>query len=184
MNASPQPTPGQSNSPCSYKPAASPWTYEEAFSRNRGIISEADQRTLYHSRVAIAGMGGIGGIDLVTLARLGVGRFNIADPDVFEPANTNRQFGAMVSTMGRNKAEVMAEIVRDINPEADVRVFTDALGPDNVDDFLQDADFFVDAIEVFEMDVRRLLFQRGIAGHPRNYRRAGWFQRRVDCLRP
>ncbi len=144
-----------------YKPnAALRWSYEEAFSRNRGIISRIEQEKLRTKCVAIAGMGGIGGIDLVTLARLGVGRFTIADPDTFEPANTNRQFGAMVSTMGRNKAEVMAEIVRDINPEADVRVFAKALDDDNIPEFMQGADLFVDAIEVFEMDVRRRLFEQ------------------------
>ena len=141
--------------------SASPvtWSYEEAFSRNLGLINPEEQQRLRNSRVAIAGMGGIGGIDLVTLARLGVGRFTIADPDRFEPANINRQFGAMCSTMGRNKAEVMAEIARDINPEVDLRVFTDPIGPGNAEEFLRDADVFIDAIEVFEIDVRRLVFR-------------------------
>jgi len=136
------------------------WSYEEAFSRHRGLISETEQERLRESRVAIAGMGGVGGIDLVTLARLGIGRFTIADPDIFETANTNRQFGAASSTMGRSKAEVMAEIVLDINPQADIRVFTDPVGPENVDEFLQDADLLIDAIEFFEIDARRLLFRR------------------------
>ncbi len=139
------------------------WTYEQAFIRNRGIIASQEQERLRTSRVAIVGMGGVGGIDLVTLARLGVGRFTIADPDKFETANTNRQFGAMHSTMGRSKAQVMAEIVRDINPEVDVRVFEDPIGPRNVDEFLRDAELFVDAVEFFEMDVRRLLFRKAAA---------------------
>jgi molybdopterin/thiamine biosynthesis adenylyltransferase len=108
--------------------------------------------------VAIAGMGGIGGIDLVTLARLGIGRFTIADPDVFDVANTNRQYGAMSSTMGRQKVDVMSEIARGINPEMDLRVFSDPIGPDNAERFLGDADLFIDAIDAFEMDARRLLF--------------------------
>jgi len=136
------------------------WTYEEAFARNVGLISPEEQQRLHNSRVAIAGMGGVGGIDLVTLARLGIGRFTIADPDVFEIANTNRQYGATKSTLGRGKARVMAEIVRDINPEVDLRVFTDPIGPENVDEFLRDAQVFIDAIEFFAMDVRRLLFRK------------------------
>ena len=136
------------------------WTYEEAFARNVGLISPEEQQRLRNSRVAIAGMGGVGGIDLVTLARLGIGRFTIADPDVFEIANTNRQYGATNSTLGRPKAQVMAEIIRDINPEADVRIFREAVGPHNADAFLEDADVLVDAIDAFEIQLRRLLFRQ------------------------
>lgn len=135
------------------------WSYHQAFSRNKGIVSAAEQDRLRRSRVAIAGLGGIGGIDLVTLARLGIGRFTIADPDVFEVANTNRQYGASQSTIGRLKAQVMAEIVRDINPEVDLRIFTDPIGRENASQFLEDADLFVDAIEFFDIDARRLLFR-------------------------
>ena len=67
------------------------WSYDEAFKANRGLISEEEQEKLRNCRVAIAGMGGVGGIHLVTLARLGIGKFTIADPDVFEVANFNRQ---------------------------------------------------------------------------------------------
>jgi molybdopterin/thiamine biosynthesis adenylyltransferase len=135
------------------------WSYEEAFSRNAGLISPEEQTRLRQARVAIAGMGGIGGIDLVTLARLGVGRFTIADHDAFDVANTNRQYGASLSTMGRSKVEVMANIARDINPEVDLRVFRDPIGPHNMKEFLHGADLLVDAIEFFEIDVRRFLFR-------------------------
>lgn len=136
------------------------WSYDEAFSRHRGIISADEQERLRTCRVAIAGMGGIGGIDLVTLARLGVGRFTIADPDTYEVANTNRQFGATSSTVGYQKAQVMARIVRDINPTADVRVFPEHVSKDNVEQFLQDADLLVDAIDFFAIDARRALFRQ------------------------
>lgn len=139
------------------------WSYDEAFSRNAGLISPAEQERLRCSRVAIAGMGGVGGIDFVTLVRLGIGSFNIADPDVFETANTNRQYGASQSHMGRSKVEVMAEIARDINPQVDLRIFREPLGPRNVREFLQDAQVFVDAMEFFEIDIRRLLFRTAAA---------------------
>src|SRR3954462_14568363 len=84
------------------------FSYEEAFSRHRGLIGPAEQERLRRSRVAIAGLGGVGGIHLVTLARLGIGGFHIADPDRFELANFNRQYGANVQSLGRGKAEVMA----------------------------------------------------------------------------
>jgi molybdopterin/thiamine biosynthesis adenylyltransferase len=142
---------------------ATSWSYEEAFSRNLGLISPEEQETLRNSRVAIAGMGGIGGIDLVTLARLGIGRFTIADPDTFEISNTNRQYGAMSSTLGRPKAEVLAEVVRDINPEIDLRVIPEPIDCNNAAEFLRDADLFIDAIDFFNVDARRMLFRAAAA---------------------
>src|SRR5436190_7249977 len=76
------------------------WSYEEAFRRNRGLCTDNEQHILRNSRVAIAGMGGVGGVHLVTLARLGVGKFTIADPDSFDVVNFNRQYGATMSNLG------------------------------------------------------------------------------------
>jgi molybdopterin/thiamine biosynthesis adenylyltransferase len=137
-----------------------PWSYREAFIRNLGLVNAAEQEVLRKSRVAIAGLGGVGGIDLITLARLGIGRFTIADPDVFETRNTNRQYGATVSANGRYKADVMREIILDINPEADIRVFRGPIGPENADAFLADSHIMVDGIDAFEIDLRRLLFRK------------------------
>lgn len=147
---------------------ACPWSYELAFSRNLGLINRSEQQRLRMSRVAVAGLGGVGGIDLVALARLGIGKFTIADPDIFEIRNANRQYGAMQSTQGRHKADVMCEIVRDINPEAEIRVIRDPIGAENADVFLDGANVMVDGIDAFEIDLRRVLFrklrERGIYG--------------------
>src|SRR5688572_27053803 len=94
------------------------WSYEEAFCRNLGLISREEQQKLRNSRVAIAGMGGVGGVHLLTLARLGIEKFTIADPDEFELANFNRQAGANIETLGQSKAGIMAAQARLINPEA------------------------------------------------------------------
>jgi len=136
---------------------------ENEFSRNIGLLTEAEQTRLLTSRVAVAGAGGVGGIHLLTLARLGIGKFNIADLDVFEPVNISRQFGAFHSTSGRHKAEVLAEMVRDINPEADIVLFPHGVSETNAEAFLDDADVFIDGIEFFEIDIRRLLFQHARA---------------------
>jgi molybdopterin/thiamine biosynthesis adenylyltransferase/nitroreductase len=136
------------------------WSYDEAFSRNRGLVAEREQEVLGSSRVAIAGLGGVGGSHLVTMARLGVGRFTIADPDRFDVVNTNRQVGATVSTLSRSKAEVMAEIARDINPRVQLRVTPEAVRPETLDEFLRDADVVVDGLDVYAMGIRRLLFRR------------------------
>ena len=61
--------------------------YNKAFRRNLGLITEQEQQKLSNAHVAIVGMGGVGGIHAATLARLGIGRFSIADPDVFEISN-------------------------------------------------------------------------------------------------
>src|SRR3954470_17013495 len=96
--------------------------YEQAFSRNIGWVTPAEQATLRGKRIAIAGGGGVGGVQLLTLARLGVAPFHIADFDSFDTANFNRQVGAMMSTIGQPKAEVLARMVKDINPEAEVKI--------------------------------------------------------------
>lgn len=134
--------------------------YKESFKRNLGLINEDEQDRLRSSRVAIAGLGGVGGIHLVTLARIGVGAFNIADNDTFEAVNFNRQYGASLNTVGRKKTDVMAETARSINPEARIEVFPDGINPSNIDEFLDGVDFVIDAIDFFAIDARRLLFKK------------------------
>lgn len=133
---------------------------EKVFSRNIGLLTEAEQKTLLESKVAVAGAGGVGGIHILTLARLGIGRFAVADPDTFEAVNISRQYGASFSTIGKNKAEVLAGMVKDINPQADVRVFDKGISEENAQAFLEGADVLIDGIEFFEIDIRRLLFNQ------------------------
>src|SRR3954470_13336587 len=97
--------------------------YAAAFSRNLGWVTEWEQASLRKKRVAIAGMGGVGGVHLLTLARLGIGAFNIADFDRFDIVNFNRQAGATVSSLSKPKVEVLAAMAKDINPELDIKVF-------------------------------------------------------------
>ncbi len=145
-----------------------PWSYEEAFCRNQGILTPDEQQTLRNSRVAIIGMGGVGGVHLMTLARLGIGKFTIADPDRYELANFNRQYGATVKTIGCQKAEVMAEQALAINPELDIRVLNEPVSEKNLDRFFDDADILVDGVDFFAIDARRLVFaearRRGLWG--------------------
>ncbi|MBS1229068.1 MAG: UBA/THIF-type binding fold protein [Proteobacteria bacterium] len=132
--------------------------YQQAFSRNIGWVTEAEQQRLRGKRVAIAGLGGVGGIHLLTLARLGIGKFTISDFDVFDIANFNRQAGATVASLGRPKSEVLAEMARDINPEIDLRVFPAGVQADTVDDFLADVDVYVDGLDFFAFSARRQTF--------------------------
>lgn len=133
---------------------------EEALSRNNGFFSSAEQDRLLHATVAIPGLGGVGGAHLITLARMGVGRFHLADFDVFEPANVNRQYGAKVSHFGRPKLDVMAEEVLNINPYLDIQKFPEGVTKQNVEAFLRGVDVVVDGIDFFNFDVRRMVFNR------------------------
>jgi molybdopterin/thiamine biosynthesis adenylyltransferase len=135
------------------------WTYEQAFSRHRGLLTEEEQARLRGSRVAIPGMGGVGGVHLVTMARLGIGSFHIADPDIFDTVNFNRQYGATTKTIGRTKAEVMAETAASINPEVNLRVFPEKVTTKNVAAFLDGVDIVVDGIDFFAIEARRLLYR-------------------------
>ena len=132
--------------------------YQQAFARNIGWVTPEEQQTLRGKRVAIAGMGGVGGNHLLTLARLGVGHFRIADFDRFDVANFNRQVGAMTSTLDQPKAEVMARMARDINPEVEVEIFGDGVDESNLRDFLDGCDLYVDSLDFFAFDIRQRTF--------------------------
>ncbi len=132
--------------------------YTEAFSRTLGWISEAERDILRHKRVAIAGLGGVGGLHFITLVRLGVTKFNVAELDQVELANFNRQICANVSTLGKEKIEVMCALGLDINPELDLRVFPHGVNQENLGEFLNGADLYVDGIDFFELDIRTRLF--------------------------
>ena len=137
-----------------------PFDYDEAFSRNLGWVTEDEQKTLSRKKIAIAGLGGVGGSHLLTLARLGIGQFHIADFDRFAVANFNRQAGAMVSTLDRPKLDVLAEMALDINPGMTIGRFPMGVAPDDIDTFLDGVDLYVDGLDYFALDIRRRVFAR------------------------
>jgi hypothetical protein len=136
------------------------FSYAEAFDRNIGWFTDAEQSSLRGKTVAIAGMGGVGGVHLLTLVRLGVAKFKIADLDQFEVANFNRQVGAMMSTLDQPKVSVLARMARDINPEVEIEEFSAGVTNETVDAFLQGADLFIDGFDFFVLDIRRKTFAR------------------------
>jgi len=137
---------------------SNPFQYEQAFSRNIGWVTPAEQQQLRGKRIAIAGGGGVGGVHLLTLARLGVTHFHIADFDTFDIPNFNRQVGAMMSTVGQPKADVLARMARDINPDIDIKIFPEGVHADNLDAFLSGVDLYVDALDFFAFDARQQTF--------------------------
>lgn len=132
--------------------------YHSAFSRNLGWVTEAEQEILRSKRIAIAGLGGVGGSHLLTLTRLGIGNFNIADLDIFEQENFNRQAGASIRHVGREKADVLEELALDINPQLKFVKFSSGVDVDNLDAFLEGVDLYVDALDFFAVDIRQAVF--------------------------
>lgn len=133
---------------------------DEAFARNLGLYSIEEQDRLAEARVVIPGLGGVGGLHLISLVRCGFRKFRLADPDSFELVNINRQFGASVATRGRPKLEVMAEAAAAINPFVEIEPFSEGVNEANLDAFLSGADVVVDSLDFFEFDIRRRLFMR------------------------
>ena len=147
-------------------PTTEPFDYATAFSRTIGWITAAEQATLRSKRVAIAGLGGVGGSHLLTLTRLGIQSFNLADFDTFGPENLNRQAGAFQSTMNQPKIDVVSRMARDINPDLDINKFPGGVTFDNMQQFLSGVDVYVDGLDFFVLDIRARLFalcaERGI----------------------
>ena len=132
--------------------------YEQAFSRNIGWVTHQEQAILRTKRVAIAGGGGVGGVHLLTLARLGVTKFHLADFDTFDLVNFNRQVGANMSTLGQPKVDVLARMARDINPEIDIQLFPAGINEGNLRDFFNGVDLYVDSLDFFAFDIRQKTF--------------------------
>jgi ThiF family len=132
--------------------------YFEAFSRNVGWITQPELEILRNKRVAIAGMGGVGGVHLLTLTRLGIGKFSLAEYDRFELPNFNRQVGATVSSLRRPKLDVLIEMARDINPSLDIRAFPEGVTEQNLPAFLDGVDLYVDSLDYFAFDARRATY--------------------------
>jgi molybdopterin/thiamine biosynthesis adenylyltransferase len=131
--------------------------YEVAFSRNIGWTTQKEQSILRDKRIAIAGMGGVGGAHLLTLARLGIGAFNIADFDTFDLVNFNRQAGASMSSLGKPKVQVLADMALEINPELELYKFSE-VSECNLNRFLQNVDLYVDGLDFFAFAARRAVF--------------------------
>lgn len=93
---------------------------DDRYSRTRKLIGEEGLERLKGSSVLVVGVGGVGSYAAEAVARAGVGRITLMDGDTVQPSNLNRQLVALTSTLGRNKAEVMEERIRDIDPGTDV----------------------------------------------------------------
>ncbi len=118
------------------------------FSRTQLLLGQESMKKLAKSRVAVFGIGGVGGYVCEALVRSGIGAFDLIDDDKVCLTNLNRQIIATRKTVGRYKAEVMAERIREINPDADIRIHKCFFLPENADQFpFAEYDYIVDAVD-------------------------------------
>lgn len=133
--------------------------YYKAFERTIGWISKEEQELIKSKHIAIGGLGGTGGYYALTLARLGFENFSLADNDCFDKNNFNRQAGAFLHTLKKNKAEVLAEMIAGINPNISVRIFNRGVNKSNIIDFLNGVDFYLNAMGLSSVDIQTDIFE-------------------------
>ncbi len=120
----------------------------ETFSRTEMLIGKDAVERLKGCRVAVFGIGGVGGYVCEALIRAGVGSIDLIDNDTVSVSNINRQIIALTSTVGQLKTEVMKKRILDINPSVNVRTFNTFVLPDSIAEFdFSVYDYIVDAID-------------------------------------
>ncbi len=118
------------------------------FSRTEILLGKTAVDKLKSKRVAVFGIGGVGGYVCEALVRSGVGHFDLIDNDDISLTNINRQIIATHSTIGRDKVDVMKERMLDINPEADITIHKCFFLPENAHEFeFEKYDYVVDAVD-------------------------------------
>ena len=112
------------------------------------LLGEEAMEKLKRAKVAVFGIGGVGGYVCEALVRSGIGNFMLVDRDTVSVSNLNRQIIALMSTVGRYKTEVMRDRMLDINPDVNIEVRNCFYLPENADDFdFSEFDYIVDAVD-------------------------------------
>ena len=127
------------------------------FSRTQLLLGQEAMDRLAASRVAVFGIGGVGGYVCEALVRSGIGAFDLIDDDKVCLTNINRQIIATRTTIGKYKVDVMKERMLDINPKADINVHKCFFLPENSDDFdFEKYDYVVDAVDTVTAKLENL----------------------------
>ena len=134
----------------------------EIYDRTRMLVGDAGMEKLQNAHVFIAGIGGVGSFTAEALARAGVGTLTLLDNDTVDITNLNRQIHATQKTVGRPKVEVMAERIREINPDIQVHTINAFLLDDNTEAVLGDDgyDYIVDAVDTVTAKLALILYAR------------------------
>lgn len=130
----------------------------EEFSRLELLIGQEAMSRLTRKRVAVFGIGGVGGHVAEALARSGVGALDLIDKDTVDVTNLNRQIVALHSTIGKSKVDVMKERILDINPECQVHAYQCFYLPETKDDFdFTQYDYVVDAVDTVTAKIQLVM---------------------------
>lgn len=131
---------------------------QESFSRTHMLLGGEAMERLGRSRVAVFGIGGVGGYVCEALVRSGLGAFDLIDNDRVSITNLNRQIIATRKTLGKYKVDVMRERILEINPKAEVRVYPCFFLPENADSFpFGEYDYVVDAVDTVTAKIELIL---------------------------
>ncbi|MBQ4119600.1 MAG: tRNA threonylcarbamoyladenosine dehydratase [Clostridia bacterium] len=135
---------------------------ENQFSRTENLIGAAALKKLQNARVAVFGIGGVGGYVVEALARAGIGNIDIVDNDIVSITNINRQIIATHSGLGKPKTEVMKARILDINPDANIKIFNTFFMPENSAEFdFEIYDYIVDAVDTVTAKIELVLKAQG-----------------------
>lgn len=136
---------------------------DDRYSRTRKLVGEEGLSRLRGASVLVVGVGGVGSYAAEAVARAGVGRITLMDGDSVQPSNLNRQLVALTSTLGRNKAEVMAERIRDIDPDTQVTALA-RFYEENDELDLSSYDWVIDAIDsvTAKTDLIKTAIEKGV----------------------
>ncbi|SDZ01507.1 ThiF family adenylyltransferase [Thermoactinomyces sp. DSM 45892] len=121
--------------------------YWELVKKNVGVYSKEEQLTLKEAKVVIFGLGGVGGMQAILCARMGIGHITGVDADEFEVSNMNRQMLASTSVLREAKAKVAEKTVKDINPYISTRFVQTMVDEENVMDLIRDHDVVIEAVD-------------------------------------
>ena len=139
---------------------------KEQLSRTALLLGDDAVERLSQARVAVFGVGGVGGFAAEALARSGIGALDLIDGDVVSLSNLNRQIIALHSTVGKAKTEVMAQRIRDIDPDIRLTLHTCFFTPENAGDFdFTQYDYIIDAVDMVTAKIQ-LAVQAQAAGVP------------------
>lgn len=139
--------------------------YWERVDRNLGWLGDTDeearsrQTKLRESVIGVAGTGGIGGSTALRLVRMGVGKVKVADCDEFDVTNIQRQVGAELKNLGRNKAVVIGECAFDISGDVDIDVYPQGITDATAQPFVDGCDIILDQIDVYTVDAHYALHE-------------------------
>ncbi len=138
----------------------------DAFTRTQMLLGGKAMERLANARIALFGLGGVGGYALEALLRSGVGALDLIDSDILSTSNLNRQILALHSTIGMPKTEAAARRAAEINPKAQIHCRQEFFSPENAESFcFSDYDYVIDAIDTVTAKIE-LVVRAGTAGTP------------------